>query len=88
MEVCGTLNEINPHRLIYLNAWSLVDATVWERLGGVTLLRRCVTGRVGFKVSIGQQIRPQCFSPGPCGSGYKLLVSVPAACLPATRSPS
>lgn len=34
----GGLNENGPYRLIYLNVWFLVSGTVWEGLGGVTLL--------------------------------------------------
>lgn len=33
---CSSLTEADPHRLIYLNAWSLVGGTVWEGLGGDT----------------------------------------------------
>lgn len=40
---CGGLNENDPYRLIYLNAWSLA--------GGIVLgkIRRCVTAGVGFE---------------------------------------
>ena len=36
---CG-LNENDPHRLIYLNAWSPVGGTIWKGLGGVALLEK------------------------------------------------
>lgn len=39
----GSLNETVPHRLRCLNAWSLVGSTVWVDVGGVALLRKCVT---------------------------------------------
>lgn len=32
------LNEDGPHRFICLNTHSLVGGTVWEELGGMTLL--------------------------------------------------
>lgn len=32
------LSENGPHRLIGLNIWSLVDETIWDRLGDVALL--------------------------------------------------
>jgi hypothetical protein len=35
---CGGLNENGLHRLIFLNIWSPVSGTVWECLGGLTLL--------------------------------------------------
>jgi hypothetical protein len=34
--ICGGLNE--PHRFIYLNAWSAAGRTIWEGLRGVALL--------------------------------------------------
>lgn len=34
----GGLNENCPHVLIYLNAWSPVGGSIWERLGGVASL--------------------------------------------------
>jgi len=40
----GGLNENDPHKLIYLNAWSSVDGTVREGLGGVAFCRKYVTG--------------------------------------------
>lgn len=38
------LNENGLYRRIYLNAWSAVGGTVWERLGGVVLLEAVCTG--------------------------------------------
>lgn len=35
---CGGLNENEPNRLLYLNIWSPVSRTVWERLGNGALL--------------------------------------------------
>ena len=36
--LCGVLNEIVPHRLIYLNHGLPDHGTVWEGFGGVALL--------------------------------------------------
>lgn len=36
-EHCGTLNMQDPHRLIYLGAWSLGSSDIWQGLGGVSL---------------------------------------------------
>ena len=51
MEVGSILSENGTHRFMYWNAWSLVVGTVWRRLGGVALLKKCVTGGGGFEVS-------------------------------------
>lgn len=53
--VCGSLNENGPHRLTYFNTWPPGGGSVWERLGNVALLERCVTG-VDFEVSKAQAI--------------------------------
>jgi len=34
----GDLNENDPHRLIYSNAWFLLGGTIWRGLGGVASL--------------------------------------------------
>ena len=44
---CGDLSENGPHRLVRLNAWSLVGGTVWKGLGGVALLED-LCHRCGF----------------------------------------
>jgi hypothetical protein len=40
----GGLNGNDPHRCIYLNLCSQVGGAVWERLGGMALLERFITG--------------------------------------------
>jgi hypothetical protein len=40
----GGLNENGPHRLMHLNALSIVGETVWEGLEGVALLEVCHWG--------------------------------------------
>ena len=35
---CGSLNENDLYRLNVLNIWFLLCGTIWEGLGGVTLL--------------------------------------------------
>ena len=44
IEEGGGLNKHGPHRLLYLNTWSPGTRTVWERLGGVSLLKKCFSG--------------------------------------------
>lgn len=36
-DACGGLSKNSPHRLVCLNAWSMVSGPVREGLGGVTL---------------------------------------------------
>ena len=56
---CGGLNENGPCGLISLNAWSPVNGTVWEGLGGTALLKGWATGEGGAA------LRSQKPMPGP-----------------------
>jgi hypothetical protein len=45
--LCDYLNEKYPHRLVYLNTWSLASGLVWKgygTLGGEALLEVCTGG--------------------------------------------
>lgn len=59
--LCNGLNENDPYRLPYLNAWSSVGGPVWERLEGMTLLEVSLgggggVGGVGLEVSTHSQL--------------------------------
>jgi hypothetical protein len=67
----GSLNNNNPHRLIYLNTWSPVAQTVWEGLGDIALLKEVYHGAVRFpeaqaisSASIFSVLCLRCESPG------------------------
>lgn len=49
MHVCVTSNENRPHKFKYLNSWSPICGTVWERLGSL-VLGGGVPLEVGFEV--------------------------------------
>lgn len=38
---CDCLNGNGPHEVMHFNAWYPVTITVWEGLGGMSLLNRC-----------------------------------------------
>lgn len=40
IELHDVLNENGPPRLVYLNSWSSVGATICEKSGGVALLKK------------------------------------------------
>lgn len=50
MQTKTYLNENDPHRLICVITWSLVSGSVWQGLGGVTLLEVVSLGK-NFEVS-------------------------------------
>lgn len=57
-EECGDLNENGSHRFIDLNSYLLVSRSIWERLDGVALPKRHVSGN-WFKVSNAHSIFSQ-----------------------------
>jgi hypothetical protein len=81
------LKKNAPYRLMYLNTWSPVSATVWEGLGGVALLEEVCHYGVVFEVSKAHTV--------PTGSSLTLLwircklsTSATALCLPAAVLPT
>lgn len=51
------LSKNGPHRLLYLNTWSLVNGTVWEGLGVMAFLDKVFHCGVDFEVS---KVSPCC----------------------------
>lgn len=73
--------RVLPHRFIYLNAWFLVEETVWKILGGVPL-------GLNFGVLKSQGIPSRFSFSCVCGSICKLEVTVLTPCLPHRLQPS
>jgi hypothetical protein len=48
---CGGVNKNVSYQLTYLNAWCSVGGSVWEGLGGMTLLEEVCHWGVSFEVS-------------------------------------
>jgi hypothetical protein len=74
---CG-LNENGPDKLVYLNTWSPVGRTVWEELGGMSLLEECIMGML-FPVS---------YSCPTAVSTDRFSATAPAECLTAATLPT
>lgn len=69
------LNENSFHKVIYLNTWSTVGGSVWEGLGGVTMLEKVCWGGGALRF---QKLTPfphVCLPPcrhAPCHDGHGL----------------
>ena len=80
--ICGGLNDSGPHRLKYLDVWSLLGGTIWEGLWSVALLEEVChgDGSWGFKSPSHSQLA--LLLPLACPSGYKLPATASEPRLP------